>query len=314
MPGYINTNTIIFMPLSPEIATKIYDKSSANLNLYWKEIGPEGAKALVESLQHNNSIKSLNLSGNNLGPEGAKYLEEILSKNRAIVDLNLSDNYLGPESAIAISNVLEKNETITSLDLSGNNLGPEGLIAIASKLISNNSIVILDLNNNAPQEQSFEALCAIANALESNYIITDLATCMFKNLGDRNLLQKIHTILSRNKIIFIDTCAKYNTNRSLETLSSLEFNALKSNYAFFKNDPKKFEAVYKHLTSGATLLIPALNNFHEDMLDSSYNKGLLEDEDDTKDSLDNIEAQNEGFAREGFVFIEPEEYDAYLLG
>ena len=62
------------------------------LNLYENKIGDEGAKALAEALQENQTLTSLVLWDNKIGDEGGKALLEALQKNQTLTTIYLSDN------------------------------------------------------------------------------------------------------------------------------------------------------------------------------------------------------------------------------
>lgn len=113
-------------------------------------IGPEGALHLATVLEFNYKLRHLKLQGNEIGPVGAKFLVEGLAKNQstALEDLDLSYNAIGFEGAADIAQALTKNSKLTHLNLCGNGIGSGGCRKIAEALKYNLSLRELTLTNN----------------------------------------------------------------------------------------------------------------------------------------------------------------------
>jgi Ran GTPase-activating protein (RanGAP) involved in mRNA processing and transport len=113
-------------------------------------IGPEGALHLATVLEFNYRLRHLKLQGNQIGPVGAKFLLEGLAKNQstALEKFDLSYNAIGVEGAAHIAQALKENPKLTHLNLSGNGIGSEGCQKIAEALTYNLSLRELTLTNN----------------------------------------------------------------------------------------------------------------------------------------------------------------------
>jgi len=88
-----------------------------SINLFYNQIGVEGAKALAEALETNKTVTSISLTHNQIGDEGAKALAEALKANETVTSINLFDNRIGDEGAKMIRKALMINVSVTMLDL-----------------------------------------------------------------------------------------------------------------------------------------------------------------------------------------------------
>ena len=77
------------LKLNKAIALIKDNKTPASLDLSWSDIGPEGARALVEALKENDTLTSLYLSDNKIGPEGARALAGVFEKNLTLRNLSI---------------------------------------------------------------------------------------------------------------------------------------------------------------------------------------------------------------------------------
>ena len=84
--------------------------ASTSLNLYYGEIGDEGAKYLANLLDNNSTITSLGLGSNNIGVECAKYLGHSLAKNYTITRLDVYFNSVSVEATEYIEKFKARNK------------------------------------------------------------------------------------------------------------------------------------------------------------------------------------------------------------
>ena len=79
----------------------------------------------------NRVLTTLGLSHNNIGPEGAKAIADSLKSGTAVLTtLYLNSNNIGDEGAIAIAEALKVTAVLTKLYLWSNNLGDAGKKAV----------------------------------------------------------------------------------------------------------------------------------------------------------------------------------------
>jgi hypothetical protein len=134
----------------------------AELNLNSNEIGPEGAKILVNVLQGSNIIRSFHLFGNKIGAEGAKYIAQILAQCPNLAELILSINNIGDEGALYIANALCNAQcpNLVELNLSSNNIGIEGALHITKALYNGqcSCLTALDLSHNNISDEEAKSL------------------------------------------------------------------------------------------------------------------------------------------------------------
>ena len=120
-----------------DIAKTLLHYKFTKLSITLDNITYTGAKAIAESLKHENcELTELNLHANIISDEGAKYIAEALKDpNCKLTWLNLSKNNIGDQGAKAIAKALkDPNCTLTKLDLSNNNIDVEGAKDIAEAL------------------------------------------------------------------------------------------------------------------------------------------------------------------------------------
>ena len=119
------------------------------LDLSKNEIGPEGAKAITETLKSGTAVlTSVDLRVNSIGDDGAKAIAEALKVNVVLTKLSLYHNSIGDDGAKAIAEALKVNAVLTSVDLRFNSIGDDGAKAIAKALKVNAVLTKLDLEFN----------------------------------------------------------------------------------------------------------------------------------------------------------------------
>ena len=68
---------------------QLRDGLLTKINLYYNNIGDEGAKAIGEALKVNTSLTEINLNGNKIGVEGGKAIGEALKVNTSLTEIDL---------------------------------------------------------------------------------------------------------------------------------------------------------------------------------------------------------------------------------
>jgi len=128
-------------------------------------------RALAPSLS--SSLKQLCLESNCIGPDGVKALAESL-RNSHITHLNLGNNYVGDIGAQALAKSLP--QTLTELDLSHNEIGDIGAQAIALSRAVNLAHITFRYNDIGDV-----GACALAKNMGERLVGLDLA---FNPIGD----------------------------------------------------------------------------------------------------------------------------------
>lgn len=157
----------------------------------------EGAKALSEALEVNETLTTLKFTGNEIGTEvqafcgwlpvnrtlktldlSFNYLNEVndikslckaLTNNKALTHLKLVENGIDDAGAQPISDMLKTNCTLTVFDLSGNEIGDAGAQALSDALKVNQALTHLDLRANDIFEKG---AIALSNSLAVNLKLT----------------------------------------------------------------------------------------------------------------------------------------------
>src|SRR3989338_1021814 len=65
------------------------------LNMYWNNIGNEGAAAIVQALSSNSTLTELNFSYNQIGDTEASSIAQALRFNSSLTELDISRNKIG---------------------------------------------------------------------------------------------------------------------------------------------------------------------------------------------------------------------------
>uniref|UniRef100_A0A8D0FAP1 NLR family CARD domain containing 3 n=1 Tax=Strix occidentalis caurina TaxID=311401 RepID=A0A8D0FAP1_STROC len=180
------------------------NRSLMALDLRSNSIGPTGAKALADALQHNN-IKE----------DGATFLAEALLTNHRLTTLHLQKNAIGAHGARKIAEALKQNcslkeltETGTfhtkydpaaylrcqgwpvltpspiCLSLQSNSISSAGVTALTAALCSNKGLINLNLRENSISQEGGPA---IAHALRNNSTLRklDLAANLLYDEGGK---------------------------------------------------------------------------------------------------------------------------------
>ncbi|GJQ08967.1 hypothetical protein GpartN1_g758.t1 [Galdieria partita] len=110
------------------------------LDLSKNRVGDEGAAFLFKSLDSQQLLSTLNLSCNDIGPVGAKALVDYLGKNSGGPEsVDISYNHIGDAGAFDMANIfLSSFCNIRWLNLCNNSIGPKGTEALIFALAERN--------------------------------------------------------------------------------------------------------------------------------------------------------------------------------
>ena len=111
-------------------------------------LGPEGAKAIMEALRHNGTVRSVLLGADEIGPQGAVAVGEALLDNKRLKTVFLGCNGIGLVGAEAIAKAIKANNTVEGYWLKRNQLTKPGVQLILEALRTNTSVTTLDLVQN----------------------------------------------------------------------------------------------------------------------------------------------------------------------
>ncbi|RDD47784.1 Glutamate-rich protein 3 [Trichoplax sp. H2] len=152
---------------------------SEKLNLNHIDLGDcnisdAGAKDIARLLVSCPSITTLNLSGNpSIGPNGWKAIADSLKVNSTITTLSLDYNRLGDEGAAIIADGIKHNKSISSIDLDSNHIGDEGGRHLLEAVRENSRIADMilmpansiseDIRNHIMEQLLFNAASRIKN-------------------------------------------------------------------------------------------------------------------------------------------------------
>ena len=127
----------------------------------------EGITAIAEALKVTASVTSVDLSNNQLGPMGAKALVDGGAFNASVTECKLDGNYLGVEGWTIVFNTLRDSPAskITTWGLAGEHLGPEIAKPLAEYISVTASLTSLSLGQN---ELGDEGATVIARALKES--------------------------------------------------------------------------------------------------------------------------------------------------
>lgn len=141
-------------------------------------IAAEGGRLLARCLGHCKRIKSVDLSMCRLGPEGMKALCDSLQRNMSITQLSLNNNDCKDAGAVAVGSLLTHNNTLTHIDLQANKISSAGIRALCEGLKENRSVVCIALQWN---EIDNVGAVHVVEALKAN-LETHGGSCSLKAL------------------------------------------------------------------------------------------------------------------------------------
>jgi Ran GTPase-activating protein (RanGAP) involved in mRNA processing and transport len=141
------------------------------VDLRFKGIGDDGARAVADTLRVNGTVTKVFLSNNAIGNDGVRALGDAVRVNTTVTTLNLRDNSIGAEGARAVADALRVNATISILRLECNSIGADGVRALADGLKVNSTVTELNLYLNSIGDDGARA---VADALRVNSTLTDV--------------------------------------------------------------------------------------------------------------------------------------------
>lgn len=206
-----------------DLKSLLKNVSGPTLDLYYQNIGAEGALYLYKQLRYRTLITHLDLFRNNLQDEGARHIARLLKKSVSIASLNLSSNGIGPDGIGYIIQALKSNKSLKELDLFNNKLNIRSLMDLSDALRENHSLNKLNLGR-CPLDMEF---CFwIANIAETSPALEslNLSYCQLQN--DTQIFEALpksrikHLYLSSNMLSFhaIKTLTTHVIDSKIETL------------------------------------------------------------------------------------------------
>ncbi len=119
--------------------------AAVTVDVKGKKIERDGAHALAEMLERNQTATVLNVDRNELGDAGAQLLADALKQNRGLTQLNLRSNKIGDKGAESLAEALRHNMTLAKLSLGRNAFGNRGAWALEDALRTNRTLTHLDM-------------------------------------------------------------------------------------------------------------------------------------------------------------------------
>jgi Ran GTPase-activating protein (RanGAP) involved in mRNA processing and transport len=133
------------------------------VDLCKQSIGPDGARAVLEALRGNRSVRSILFGTGAIGDAGATAVAEALDDGVALDTVYLGCNAIGEAGASVLSAAVARSSA-TALWLKRNPLGFAGARRLVELVESGGSLRVLDLYN---CELGDDGVAAIADALAS---------------------------------------------------------------------------------------------------------------------------------------------------
>lgn len=176
-----------------------------------RNLGSQGVRILMESLQMNTKLNALDLSSNSIGPQGASAIalflhhQMMISRSNSMEEggiktLILGDNSLCDEGVKALAYVLE-NSLLESLWIDNNFIGARGLATLSDALQKNSRMRRLHLHSNSFQSVTPLIKCtfnkqSLNSVADSNHILTHI----FLNCGYSYECEELEMILKMNRM------------------------------------------------------------------------------------------------------------------
>lgn len=171
-----------------------------------------GMKIIIKINGWRNKITVFNIWYNNIGDNGAFKLAEALKTNKILTYIDLNNNNIGSKGPNALTKLLKTNSTLTTLEFIANNIGDDKAIALAEALKNNSTLVTLELRYNKINVEDTKAL---SNALKNSTLtklLLDFNMFVSTNKEDIKELISNHRkhIYIPNKTLEIDLFWKWN--------------------------------------------------------------------------------------------------------
>jgi Ran GTPase-activating protein (RanGAP) involved in mRNA processing and transport len=123
--------------------------SESTIDIRYRLIGDNYAKALSKGMKHMHSLQHLNLKSNRLSELGSTSILKRIQPNK-LQDLNLSDNRLGESSIAVIVEILQDGRSrVRSLDLENTGVRGKMLTGLMAAVSDSHSLRSLSLARNA---------------------------------------------------------------------------------------------------------------------------------------------------------------------
>ena len=135
-----------------------------SLDLSYNILGPYVGELMTKYMPVS-SIRSLNLSHNEIGPEGARHMVEGLQENDSLVELDLSWNYLYDKGMASVADIILTVPLLRKISLNGNFISEIGAQCLAQSLRENFSLEVFNLAQNFIRSHG---ACALVRAIRSN--------------------------------------------------------------------------------------------------------------------------------------------------
>ncbi|CAF3833172.1 unnamed protein product [Rotaria sordida] len=130
------------------------DNQLESLYLSCNAFGDGGTCEIAAGLKHDQHLKRLGLASNCVGPDGVRALVDTLIAHPSLQQLNLGfmkatillgglDNVIGDEGAGEISRLIRSNKYIRSIDLTFNGISQRGLMKLRDALRENRTLTTL---------------------------------------------------------------------------------------------------------------------------------------------------------------------------
>ena len=125
--GFERLNTTITEAIKEAAAVIAKQFSASSIVLDYKGLTAHDATVVAEILKSNTSVTEVVLAGNKeIGDEGAKALVEALKVNVTVEELHLDGCGIGDDGAAAIAEALRSNTSLEYLFLENDGIGEQG--------------------------------------------------------------------------------------------------------------------------------------------------------------------------------------------
>eukprot|EP01120_Amphizonella_sp_Union-15-10_P002470 TRINITY_DN126_c0_g2_i2.p1 TRINITY_DN126_c0_g2~~TRINITY_DN126_c0_g2_i2.p1 ORF type:complete len:402 (-),score=78.31 TRINITY_DN126_c0_g2_i2:631-1836(-) len=223
------------------ISTTPSDRGLCALDLGGNNIGTEGIKIILSSLEKYPGLKNLTLSKNQLGDEGWVLISKLLenSQNLEVLDLSYIEEPVSEEkthdpAAVALSKALLANNSLSHLDVSHTNLGLAGWEALSNAVAQSPTLKTLNISYcfGGPLGGTVFAKALATNTslisvnLSGNAIEDTAGLSLCASLTENKFLENINLLANRLTTVFFESLLEVfrKENKTLRTISFLPKN------------------------------------------------------------------------------------------
>jgi Ran GTPase-activating protein (RanGAP) involved in mRNA processing and transport len=101
----------------------VHNSSVTYLGFFVAELGPQGAKHIVQLLLRNTCLEKIRITwSSDIGDEGAKYLADGIKSNSTLQEMNLSYNEIGDYGVNCLVGAIKVNSTLQQILLRYNEI------------------------------------------------------------------------------------------------------------------------------------------------------------------------------------------------